>query len=477
MTKHHGRRTTLGRWWAFVTLWVAIVTLVFSVAGCSSAIVMAPLQVPPEKVRLVCWDPPEKGTGDEYFVFPDNSDEAVSESRAAFLTELRKESLIFKFSRGAPASSLNLIPLTRTDAWCNGIPRPPEWAQPLLKVCPEPIAIDTANSSPKQFVAQSNDPVVKSSFLCDQRPNMAPTSQELILLRARNDAYQMAYQQAAQIAQALTIAKAEMQEVLDKDDWTLRNLITSNPDSIEAIQARVAHELDSIEAPPAYDDPILDGLALAGFQQGFDDARFKAEATIFAIDAGWVVLDIAVTEVILGPLGGAKLAASGLSKGSKALKAAVARLGDIPIYLPVGVGGGGAFVKIGQFVNVSKIVASISASAHRYRLEKALKALKVPILRGPGESLHHIVAWDDDRAKMARGILKKFKIDIDDAANGVFLPATTKSVNPKGAMVHSTLHTDDYYRKVNRALLSAKNRRDAIKKLEEIRESLLKGAY
>jgi hypothetical protein len=108
MTKHHGQRTGLKRWWAVLTLWVVIVVIAFSALGCSSAIVMAPLQVPQDKVRLVCWDPPEKGTGDEYFVFPDNSDEAVSESRAAFLTELRKGSLIFKFSRGAPASSLNL---------------------------------------------------------------------------------------------------------------------------------------------------------------------------------------------------------------------------------------------------------------------------------------------------------------------------------------------------------------------------------
>jgi hypothetical protein len=44
---------------------------------------MAPLQVPQEKVRVVWWDPPDKGTGDEYFVFPDNSDQAVSESREA----------------------------------------------------------------------------------------------------------------------------------------------------------------------------------------------------------------------------------------------------------------------------------------------------------------------------------------------------------------------------------------------------------
>jgi hypothetical protein len=108
MTKTHAWRTRLGRWWAYLTLWVAVITLVFSAVGCAPVVVMAPLQVPQDKVRLVCWDPPEKGTGDEYFVFPGNSDEAVSESReAAFLAEVRNGGLIFKYVRGTPASSLN----------------------------------------------------------------------------------------------------------------------------------------------------------------------------------------------------------------------------------------------------------------------------------------------------------------------------------------------------------------------------------
>ena len=110
MTKQHEGRTRWGRWWAAVTLWLALVVIVFSAAGCAPAIIkMAPLQVPQGQVREVCWDPPEKGTGDEYFVFPGNSDEAVSESREAFLPEVRNGGLIFKYVKGAPASSLNLM--------------------------------------------------------------------------------------------------------------------------------------------------------------------------------------------------------------------------------------------------------------------------------------------------------------------------------------------------------------------------------
>ena len=42
-----------------------------------------------------------------------------------------------------------------------------------------------------------------------------------------------------------------------------------------------------------------------------------------------------------------------------------------------------------------------------------------------------------DRADLARKILKKFKIDINDASNGVFLPANKTTVNINGEAVHS----------------------------------------
>ena len=66
-----------------------------------------------------------------------------------------------------------------------------------------------------------------------------------------------------------------------------------------------------------------------------------------------------------------------------------------------------------------------------------MKAPPFNRLRQAGESLHHMIAHGDDRADFARGILEKFKINVDDAWNGVFLPATSKSPNPKGSIVHS----------------------------------------
>ncbi len=68
------------------------------------------------------------------------------------------------------------------------------------------------------------------------------------------------------------------------------------------------------------------------------------------------------------------------------------------------------------------------------------------------EAAHHIVAGNDGRAAEAREILKREGIPINDAVNGVNLPRNTKVPNPQGAAVHSTLHTNDYYDKVNEAV-------------------------
>jgi len=89
---------------------------------------------------------------------------------------------------------------------------------------------------------------------------------------------------------------------------------------------------------------------------------------------------------------------------------------------------------------------------------------------------HHIVAGSDPRAAIARGILKKAGIGINDAENGVFLPRFLTSLNEDGSMVHSTLHTDDYYKAVDNALLNAPpgGVPDA---LEDIRSQLLAGEF
>jgi hypothetical protein len=44
-------------------------------------------------------------------------------------------------------------------------------------------------------------------------------------------------------------------------------------------------------------------------------------------------------------------------------------------------------------------------------------------------------------------------------------------------MVHSKLHTNEYYRKVNKYLGEAISHADAVKRLKRIRETLLDGTF
>ncbi len=87
---------------------------------------------------------------------------------------------------------------------------------------------------------------------------------------------------------------------------------------------------------------------------------------------------------------------------------------------------------------------------------------------------HHIVAGNAPKAAEARAILQKYGVDINDAANGTFLP-TVKDV-AEGAY-HPSLHTDSYYRKVTELLSSAKSQDDVLDILDDIAEQLQNGTF
>jgi hypothetical protein len=61
--------------------------------------------------------------------------------------------------------------------------------------------------------------------------------------------------------------------------------------------------------------------------------------------------------------------------------------------------------------------------------------------------------------------------------NGVWLPADRFAPNAAGAAVHASLHTAQYYAKVNALLLSATTRAEALAALAYIRGALLGGAF
>ncbi len=97
------------------------------------------------------------------------------------------------------------------------------------------------------------------------------------------------------------------------------------------------------------------------------------------------------------------------------------------------------------------------------------------MIRPAGAAAHHIVARAAKRAIPARVQLEGFGIEIDDAANGVYLPQSLASA--LGGAYHPRLHTNRYYAEVNRILLQALTRDDAIEILSEVRARLIDATF
>ncbi|MCP4325790.1 MAG: hypothetical protein GY787_28930 [Alteromonadales bacterium] len=104
--------------------------------------------------------------------------------------------------------------------------------------------------------------------------------------------------------------------------------------------------------------------------------------------------------------------------------------------------------------------------------------------RPDNTAAHHIVAWDDMRASQSRLRLAAFGIDIDSAANGVFLPRFSKHVPMKSmpnAYSHSTMHTKEYYLNVEflleETIAQGLGRKEIIETLQDIAEDLQAGEF
>jgi RHS repeat-associated protein len=116
-----------------------------------------------------------------------------------------------------------------------------------------------------------------------------------------------------------------------------------------------------------------------------------------------------------------------------------------------------------------------SCSANAKKLAENLIAAGTK--RAAGTAAHHIVASGSKRAREARKLLRKFGIDINDAANGVFLRKNKKVVSSAQGAIHSTVHTKEYFTAVEEALEQAGNRQEATQILDDIRQSLLSGKF
>ncbi|MCB9654684.1 MAG: AHH domain-containing protein [Deltaproteobacteria bacterium] len=93
-------------------------------------------------------------------------------------------------------------------------------------------------------------------------------------------------------------------------------------------------------------------------------------------------------------------------------------------------------------------------------------------VRPASSAAHHIVADNAPAAAQTRAILQRFGIGINDAANGVFLPARRAAPSAAGAALHSPAHTNAYDQTVNRMLGAATPRAEAEAALSAVRSAL-----
>jgi len=103
---------------------------------------------------------------------------------------------------------------------------------------------------------------------------------------------------------------------------------------------------------------------------------------------------------------------------------------------------------------------------------------KVGITRPANSAAHHIVPGALEKAADAREILKRAGIDINDASNGVFLPANRKVVAEETkALVHAPLHTDRYIKALTDRLTEAERSGTVADTLQAIAEELQEGTF
>jgi hypothetical protein len=99
----------------------------------------------------------------------------------------------------------------------------------------------------------------------------------------------------------------------------------------------------------------------------------------------------------------------------------------------------------------------------------------------PGEDAHHIVLSTDPRAEVARNILDRYQIDINDASNGVGLKPTGERPAHHGQGLHSNegiRAVEERLREATRGISDwATGRERVLQTLADIRNAILNGMF
>lgn len=155
-----------------------------------------------------------------------------------------------------------------------------------------------------------------------------------------------------------------------------------------------------------------------------------------------------------------------------------------------------ALAKGSSFATVKKSIESNikrrANSRPRFdnKLRKALiQSKKLPDIVNSYHA-HHIVPKGDRRSRQAVAILAALGIDIDDPANGVFLPANEES-KKKGALrhafIHTTIHTKPYHANISfqvvtlyqqtASMSKTDQKTEMLELLDDIAEQLKNGSF
>lgn len=308
-----------------------------------------------------------------------------------------------------------------------------------------------------QFIAQGLSLLPSRQALGAGQPVCPPNATRLVQEQDAKDAREGAHAIGRTVGRVLTICERIVQDMTRQPENVLAGWNFIDPETLEAAFIKCTSELNQLPAIPQYDDVWLAEAAAKGFAQGYGDGVTEIAVRLLLLD-----LAIATIETMILP--GLAYAEVVVTRG---IRASLNLLRRMPIFIPGAVGGGGAFLR-----GAPRIAQAVIEGSARVLARNMAKLGK---FRLPGEFAHHIVAHGDRRAKNALDILKKFGIGVDEAVNGVFLPGYKTSPNPLGKVIHGNLHTDAYYRAVERELLKAATKVDAEKILRGIAANLEKG--
>jgi hypothetical protein len=196
----------------------------------------------------------------------------------------------------------------------------------------------------------------------------------------------------------------------------------------------------------------LGGAAAVGMRA----ARSVDEGMSLMARAGTFVRDAVADSKIM----------SGLTRAGRDIKAVISAVGT----------------KVRSFVHGGeKAVEDIGVAGEKADSVKLAKNLEADgTTRAAGFQAHHIVPGGDSRSALSQALLEKWRVGINSAKNGVFLPgskaiARNPLLNPAGVIHHGATFGDAYHLRVYELLKTARSQDDVLDRLDFIRSSLQAG--